>query len=117
MAKTRRKRSIYTPAQRAQILATAAREKLTALGVKKKFGVTPVTYYSWRKKSGASGRRGRTVVGRSAVGFLGQDLPSQVRNEVRTKIRELLPAIVRAEVATYMGALFVSSRRGRRRRV
>ena len=59
MARTSHKRKSYSPERRKQILDTAAREGLTATDVKKKFGVTPVTYYSWRKKTGATVRRGR----------------------------------------------------------
>ena len=55
----KRARKSYTPQKRAEILAAAQRENLTANDVKKKFGVTPVTYYSWRKKEGLIGRRGR----------------------------------------------------------
>jgi len=46
---TRRKRKRYTSAQRTQILSAAQKDGLTALEVQKRFGVTPVTYYSWRK--------------------------------------------------------------------
>jgi len=60
MPKTRpRKR--YTEDQRATILSVAQREGLTATEVKKRFGVTPVTYYSWRKKTGVAGRRGQAI--------------------------------------------------------
>src|SRR5437773_12355871 len=55
----KRPRKTYTPQKRAEILAAAQRESLTANDVKKKYGVTPVTYYSWRKKEGLVGRRGR----------------------------------------------------------
>ena len=58
MAKKRKKRVQYTEAQRAKVLAAAKAENLTALQVQKKFGVTPVTYYSWRKKSGLTRGRG-----------------------------------------------------------
>ena len=57
-AARRRTRTRYSDEKRQQILAAARNDGLTALEVQKRFGVTPVTYYSWRKKSGA-GRRGR----------------------------------------------------------
>ncbi len=112
MAKTRKTRQSYTPAQRAQILAAAVREKLTALQVKRKFGVTPVTYYSWRKKAGATRRRGtgRATLALAAGGTLGQ----QLRSEVQTRVRQILPEIVRTEVNTYLNTLFASGP-GRRR--
>src|SRR5437764_15281863 len=53
----KRARKTYTEARRTEILAAAQKENLTANDVKKKFGVTPVTYYSWRKKEGVGGRR------------------------------------------------------------
>ncbi len=113
MAKQRKKRTNYTPQQRQQILAAAQKDGLTALQVQKKFGVTPVTYYSWRKKTGVAGARGR----RGGVGSSGGggDLTSQVRTQVQAKVRELLPGIVRTEVNSYLNQLFASSR-GRRAR-
>lgn len=105
------KRKTYTPAQRKTILAAAIREKLTATDVRKKFGVTPVTYYSWRKKMGATRRRGAAVV---AASGLGGGLAIQLREQVRDRIRTMLPEIVRTEVNSYLGSLF-ASKRGRRR--
>jgi transposase-like protein len=114
MAKARRKRHTYTPAQRTTILAAAKRDGLTAVQVQKKFGVTPVTYYSWRKKQGLAARRGRGAgSGDSrALGNLGQ----QVREEVRAKVRAILPRIVRNEVSGYLDSLFRGGR-GRPRKL
>jgi len=111
MAKISRKRRSYSPERRKEILATAARDGLTATDVKKKFGVTPVTYYSWRKKTGASSRRGR---GGLRTRGSGSDLAGQLRTEVRAKIQQVLPGIVKSEVASYVDSLF-SARRGRRK--
>ena len=111
MAKPR-SRKRYTDAQRAKILTAAQRDDLTAAQVKKRFGVIPVTYYSWRKKSGvAAGRRG------TAIGLPGdrRNLSTQVRGEVRTRVRQILPEIVRGEVDSYLNALFATG--GRRQRV
>ena len=113
MAKARRKRHTYTSAQRTSILAAARKEGLTALQVQKKFSVAPVTYYSWRKKTGLTRRRGRPVA--VAAGPSG-GLTQQVRNEVRAKVRQILPVIVRTEVSGYLNALF-GGRRGRPRKV
>ena len=109
MPKTRRKRHQYTEEQRNAILAAAQKNALTALQVQKKFGVTPVTYYSWRKKTGLTARHGgvATAIGRSA------DLTGQVRSEVQTKVRQILPGIVRNEVSAYLNEIF-GTRRGRR---
>jgi transposase-like protein len=54
----------YTEAERFTILATAVAEQLSATEVQRRFGVKPVTYYSWRKKCclksthGLRGQRG-----------------------------------------------------------
>jgi hypothetical protein len=111
MAKTRRKRHTYTAAQRSLVLSTARKEGLTAAQVERKFGVTPVTYYSWRKKTGIAVRRG-TGVGR--IG--GADLGGQLRTAVQAKVRQILPGIVRGEVSSYLDQLF-GARRSRRSRV
>src|SRR5881392_2573146 len=95
MPRTRRKRHTYTPQQRTTILAAARKEGLTAAQVQKKFGVTPVTYYSWRKKTGLAARRGRGANSTTSRGPGGGDLTAQVRSEVQSKIRQILPSIVR----------------------
>lgn len=112
MAKQRKKRTNYTPQQRQQILAAAQKDGLTAGQVQKKFGVTPVTYYSWRKKTGVAGARGRRAAVAAAPAG---DLTSQVRTQVQARVRELLPGIVRNEVNNYLNQLFASGR-GRRTR-
>jgi transposase-like protein len=116
----KRERKTYSDAQRKQILAAALGDKLTAEQVQKKFGVKPVTYYSWRKKAGIKGPRGRKPAAfRAAVGAAaGGSLGAQVRAGVQAKVREILPAIVREEVSSYLDMLFGASggRRGRRNR-
>ncbi len=109
MAKVTRKRKSYSPEMRQEIMETAARDGLTALDVKKKFGVTPVTYYSWRKKSGAATKRGRGPAKKLSLAG-GSDLTSQLRSEVRAKIQEMLPGIVKSEVATFMETLLGSGK-------
>jgi transposase-like protein len=59
----------YTQAERLTILATAMAEGLSATDVHERFGVRPVTYYSWRKKNGLktpTGRPPRAEVNRSS---------------------------------------------------
>ena len=114
MAKARKKRTRYSSSQKQTILAAAQKEGLTAAQVQKKFGVTPVTYYSWRRKTGATrrtraGRPGRPAGARVAGG-------GGVRAEVQARVRQILPEIVRAEVNSYLNTLFGSGR-GRRTRV
>jgi transposase-like protein len=114
VAKTRKKRTEYTPEQRAKVLAAAKAEKLTAAQVQKKFGVTPVTYYSWRKKSGVTHKRGTRTAAASVVARpIGGDLGAQVRSEVQNKMRQIIPGIVRAEVSAYLDSIF-GQKRGRR---
>jgi transposase-like protein len=108
-----RTRKTYTEARRLKILAAAQTGSLTALEVQKRFGVTPVTYYSWRKKRGITGPRGRRPANQSAPG--GSDLSSQVRAGVQSRVREILPGIVREEVAGYLDALFGGTKSKRRR--
>ena len=101
----KRARKTYTAKQRAEILSAATKENLTANDVKKRFGVTPVTYYSWRKKEGLVGRRGRRP---SLISQVGADsaIAAQVRTGVQNKVRSVLPGIVREEVMNYLNALF-----------
>ena len=113
MAKRARKK--YTVQQRADILSAAQKDGLTAVEVQKRFGVTPVTYYSWRKKEGIVGRRGRRPTGRSSGSSSG-DLTTQVREGVQAKLRSILPLVVREEVASYLNALFGDGPRRRRGR-
>ena len=113
----KRPRKTYTAKRRAEILATAQKNNLTANDVKKQFGVTPVTYYSWRKKAGIVGRRGRRP---SLLKQVGADstIATQVRAGVQAKVRAVMPSIVREEVTNYLNALFAANRRpGRPRKV
>src|SRR5262245_59136142 len=113
MAKARRKRHSYSNAKRISILQTAQSQGLTALDVKKRFGVTPVTYYSWRRKYGAGSTRvSKTRLRNGKSG----GIQSQVRTEVQARVRQILPHIVRNEVSSYLDSLFGSSR-GRGRKV
>ncbi|MCC6350211.1 MAG: hypothetical protein IT347_11555 [Candidatus Eisenbacteria bacterium] len=104
--RARRKQS--SAGERQRILATAEREGLTALQVQKRFGVKPVTYYSWRKKVGLKGRRGRKPAksGRPGAGaglLRGPDLAGQVRQALRAEIARMLPELIRSEVEGMIG--------------
>ena len=106
----KRPRKTYTPQKRSEILAAAQKENLTANDVKRKFGVTPVTYYSWRKKEGLVGRRGRrpSLLTQSGAGG---NIAVQVRAGVQAKVRAVMPGIVREEVTNYLNALFMMHRK------
>jgi transposase-like protein len=116
----KRARKQYTLPQRKQILAIADRDGLTAVQVKMKYGVTPVTYYSWRKKyGGAPRKRGRKPGSGSAVrtaAAAGSGLSAQVRNVVQSKVRGMVEEIVRSEVSRYVNELFGSRGPGRPRK-
>ena len=118
MAKRTRKR--YTNEQKKAILAAAAKDNLTAGQVQQKFGVKPITYYSWRKKTGVAGRRGRPAgrgpgrppgAGRAAGG----GIESMVRSEVQNRVRAMLPDIIRSEVNAFVASV-LGGGGGRRRR-
>jgi len=111
MPKRKRKQhKRYSDEQRSQILAAAKKEGLTAAAVEKRFGVKPITYYSWRKKTGAGRKRaGRRAVGKGGKGVLGP----AVRGAVQARIRAILPGLVEAEVNRYLDSLFGAG--GRRR--
>ena len=107
----KRTRHTYTHRKRAAILAAAQRQNLTANDVQKKFGVVPVTYYSWRKREGLIGPRGRKP---APVRSDGAAYPAQVQAQVRA----LMPRIVREEVDRSLGTFFASRRGpGRPRKV
>ena len=106
--KKKRSRKSYTDEQRSQIMATAKKEGLTALAVEKRFGVKPITYYSWRKKAGTT-RSSRGAASRK-VSTAGLD--ANLRSSVQVKLQNLLPAIVDQEVNRYLDAAFGAKRRG-----
>lgn len=92
----------YSDAERQNILATAKREGLTAAKVKERFGVTPVTYYSWRKKNStgkgkSSGRAAAAgeVVGKTVAGAM--NVADAIREEIRAHIRKILPGLLADE--------------------
>jgi len=109
--KKKRSRKSYTDEQRSQIMATAKTEGLTAIAVEKRFGVKPITYYSWRKKAGTArprrGGGGRTTSTTA--------LDANLRSAVQVKLRDLLPGIVQEEVSRYLDTALGGKRRGRPR--
>jgi transposase-like protein len=99
----KRTRKKYSAEMKAKILAAAKAEGLTATDVKRKFGVTPVTYYSWRKTSRSAPRGPRAK--------RNTNLEQQLRGEVREHIQKLLPEIIRSEAAAHLHLLFSGGRR------
>ena len=95
MAHRRRR---YTEHERARILAAAEREGLSGPKAAKKFGISTLTFYNWRKRAG---NQARALAG---TGILtGGSLASVLRAEVRAQVRELLPSIVLEEVSRALG--------------
>lgn len=107
MAKSKRTRKRYSLEKRAQILAAASKEGLTAAAVQKRFGVSAVTYYAWRKKAGKGKRRRRGRAAANATDVLGR----RVQKKVEARVRELLPKVVEAAVDRYVDRLLSSGRR------
>lgn len=107
----KRTRNAYTETQREKILAAAQAEGLTAEAVQKRFGVKPVTYYSWRKKFGLKAPRGRRS---SKPPGVSGDLGAQVRASVQAQVRAIMPVIVREEVGAYLTSLFGRSPKDKR---
>ena len=103
-----RRRTRYSRADQARILAAATKGGLTAKQVKAKFGVVPVTYYSWRMKARVAGTPARIGAGKGSPS--GAELVGLVREHVQERLRATLPEIVKAEVGAYLGRVF---RKGR----
>ena len=94
-------------AERAKILAAAKREGLSGPAPAKKFGISQLTFYTWRRKSGTSttkqtaGRPRGTTAGRD--GLLSGDIGERIRKDVRTRVREMLPEIIQTEIDSILG--------------
>ena len=99
-------RKRYTDSQKKHILAAAKKEGLTGAQVKKRFGVSTLTFYRWRGpvRSDAVARRGRRRgPGRPpGSGKMKVDVAA-IRREVQAQVRRLLPQIIREEVARALG--------------
>ena len=108
MARKKATRKRYSDDQRSKILAAASQEGLTAAAVQKRFGVTPVTFYSWRKKAGAGKRRGRPRTARAKSGGL---LESRLRSQLQTRMQKILPGLIDSEVSAYLDASLGGGRR------
>jgi transposase-like protein len=103
MAKSAKRRGpskLYTPAEKARILAAAAKEELTGEQVAKKFGIAQLTFYRWRGpvRSDAVGRRAsRGPEPRVGTGKFSVD-EAAIRQAVRAQLQRLLPQLIQEEV-------------------
>lgn len=107
MAKKKKTRGQkYTEAEKKKIMRIAIREKLTGEDVKRRFGVTPVTFYRWKKQSLNSS------VSEAAALNLDE---SRIRDAIRKRLEEILPRVVHEEVEAYLGKAFGTGSRKKRR--
>ncbi len=106
----RKSRTRYSDQERERILAAARSQGLTAVQVQKQFGVTPVTYYSWRKRAQTRGHDRAVAAGAVAGRTLAKaaNAADMIRDELRQMIRRMIPEVI----ATELGG---KKPRGRRR--
>ena len=101
-AKKSARPSRYTPAERAKILAAAKREGLSGPAAAKKFGISQLTFYTWRKQTGGDSRGGkrptRAAVGSTLRRGIDGQIGELVRREVRERLTKELPVIVAEEI-------------------
>jgi transposase-like protein len=104
MAKTkaRKKRKRYSSVKRNTVLAAAQKEDLTARQVQRRFGVTPVTYYSWRKKAKLPpmprGRRPGSGAVKAGPPAAAPKMTAAVEHDLRGQVRRRVTAIVQDEI-------------------
>jgi transposase-like protein len=110
-AKTRpARRRRFSEAERQRILATSRREQLTGTQVARRFGISQVTYYLWRKQARPAIRQVARTVRDSGV----LDVGEEVRRQLRDRIREMVPQAIRSEINSVMNDLAGPPRRRRR---
>ncbi len=94
----RRTRRRYTDAERQQVLEAARREGLSGPKAAKRFGISTLTFYNWRKKAGLG--KSRRSKGPRAPLSSADGVANLIREQVRGQIQQLLPEIIREEVDT-----------------
>jgi transposase-like protein len=90
------RRRRYTDAERQRILETAQREGLSGPKAAKRFGISTLTFYNWRKKEGTPRRSASDGLARRDSG----DFAEQIRTAIRSRIREMLPSLIEEEVSS-----------------
>ena len=88
----------YTEEQRARILSAAAKAGLTGRQAAKKFGVSEVTLWKWRRDAKGAGQR-RPKAAHTGRASANGSLAAIIRAEVQARVREMIPTVVRDEVA------------------
>ena len=108
----------YTPAERARILATASREGLSGLKAAKRFGISALTFYTWRKKAGGGRRPAPERGARAMVRQLGRsvgatmDVAEMIRRQIQAEISRMTPDIIKSEVSRVFPGGTARRRRG-----
>ena len=91
----------YSDSERATIFADIRANGLTQVAAAKKHGISAVTLWKWRSDAKGTRRASRSRAvqpGRATNG----SLDGLLRSEVRARIREMLPEIMREEVASHV---------------
>ena len=87
----------YSEARKKQILETAKKQNLTGEQVKKRFGISTLTFYRWRGPV-----RGRRAVKSAPVPALSKGDVAKARQHVQDELRRVLPQIIQEEIAAYL---------------
>jgi transposase-like protein len=101
MQKKNPKARRYTAAQKRHILQVAKKEGLAGTEVKKRFGVSLLTFYRWRGPV----RRRRRIAASRMVKASPNGNQGPLRQQIRAGIQRILPELIREEVAAAMKAL------------
>ena len=88
-----RKVKRYTEADRARILSAAKKQGLNGVQAAKKFSISTLTYYTWKK-------RAKEFASRESELRSGSDgtLDGLLRSRLRNRLQQLLPIVLREEV-------------------
>lgn len=88
----------YTAVEKAKVLEAAKAEGLTGAQVRKRFGVSTLTFYRWRGPV----RRRRRGPGRPKGSRNRVARSSSFRQHVRAEVKRVLPEVIQQEVAAYL---------------
>jgi transposase len=89
----------YSEQERTRILTAAQREGLTGKQASKRFGVSEVTMWKWRRDANGATPKRQPREQRAARITANGSLAALVRAQMQDQVRTMLPEIVREEVA------------------
>lgn len=103
-----KKRKRYTEQERARVLAAAEKQGLNGVQAAKKFGISTLTFYNWKKATKGSIRRdgGLRVASKDPLAGL-------LRSRLRDRIQHLLPTLLEEEIAASLNQVLGTRVRGR----